>query len=157
FNAINAIISAIRIPAYRAALGSIVPRDQLTQAGGLMGLARSLLQIGAPLVAGYLMGAAGLTAVIVVQVLLVIAGGWAAFRALSHARQAIRGIRRARRSSLFGEAASSFGTAVRYFREVPAMGVLAVYGAVEESLLVLAASMMIPLVLSSRSRDVVGV
>lgn len=155
FNASNAIIAAIRVPAYRAALGSIVPRDQLTQAGGLMGLSRSLLQIGAPLVAGYLMGAFGLPAVIGVQIILVIAGGCTAFRALTHARLAIRG-RRARRATVFGEAAASFGTAIRYFREVPEMGVLAVYGAVEESLLVLAASMMIPLVLSSRSSDVVG-
>jgi diaminobutyrate-2-oxoglutarate transaminase len=156
FNAGNAIIAAIRIPAYRAALGSIVPRDRLTQAGGLIGLTRGLLQIGAPLIAGFLMGAAGLTAVIAVQILLMVAGGAVAFRALSSARHAIRGVVRTDRRSLLGETASSFRAAVRYFRDVPAMAGLAIYGAVQESLLVLAASMMIPLVLSSRSSDVVG-
>lgn len=156
FNAGNAIIASIRIPAYRAALGSIVPRERMTQAGGLIGLTRSLLQVGAPLIAGYLMGGAGLTGVIAVQILLVVAGGAAAFGALSSARHAIRGTPRARRSSILGASARSFGAAVRYFREVPAMAGFAIYGAIQESLLVLAASMMIPLVLSSRSSDVVG-
>jgi diaminobutyrate-2-oxoglutarate transaminase len=164
FNAGNAIIGSIRIPAYRAALGSIVPRDRLTQAGGLIGLTRSLLQVGAPLIAGFVMGRAGLTGIVAVQIALVVAGGIGAFGALSRARHAIRGVVRARTpsgrsilSSIGGDVTSSFGTALRYLRDVPAMAGLAIYGAVQESLLVLAASMMIPLVLSSRSSDVVGV
>jgi hypothetical protein len=102
------------------------------------------------------MGGAGLTGVIAVQILLVVAGGAAAFGALSRARHAIRGNARARRRSIFGQSARSFAAALRYFREVPAMAGFAIYGAIQESLLVLAASMMIPLVLSSRSSDVVG-
>jgi diaminobutyrate-2-oxoglutarate transaminase len=157
FNAGSAVIAAIRIPAYRAAMGSIVPRDRLTQAGGLIGLTRSLLQVGAPLIAGVVMGAAGLTGVIAVQILLVVAGGLAAFRGLSRARHAIRGVHRARRSSVLGDVVASFRVALRYLARVPAMAGVAIYGAVQEALLVLAASMMIPLVLSSRGSDAVGV
>ncbi|HEX3764425.1 MAG TPA: MFS transporter [Kofleriaceae bacterium] len=157
FNAASAVVASIRVPAYRAALGSIVPRDRLTQAGGLLGLTQSVFQVVAPVVAGYLMGAAGLTGVVAVQILLVVAGAVAAFGALSRARHAIRGVERAARSSLAGETTRSFRSAIAYLREVPAMAGLGIYGAIQESLIVLAGSMMIPLVLSTHASTAVGV
>jgi diaminobutyrate-2-oxoglutarate transaminase len=157
FNAASAVIGSIQIPAYRAALGSIVSKDRLTQAGGLLGLTQSVFQIAAPMVAGYLMGAAGLTGVVAVQILLVVAGAIAAFGALSRTRHAVRGVERAGRSSIFGETARSFRAAIAYLQEVPVMAALAIYGAIQECLVVLAGSMMIPLVLSTHTSDAVGV
>lgn len=157
FNAASAVIGSIRIPAYRAALGSIVSKDRLTQAGGLLGLTQSVFQIAAPLIAGYLMGAAGLMGVVAVQILLVVAGAIAAFGALSRTGHAVRGAARAERSSILGETARSFRSAMAYLREVPVMAGLAIYGAIQESLVVLAGSMMIPLVLSTHGSDAVGV
>lgn len=156
FNAVSAVIGTVRIPAYRAALGSIVPKDRLTQAGGVLGLTQSVFQIAAPLIAGYVMGAAGLAGVVAVQILLVVAGAVAAFGALSRIRHAVRGIERTERSSIFRDTARSFRSAFAFFGEVPVMAALAIYGAIQESLVVLAGSMMIPLVLSTHTSDAVG-
>ncbi|MBC7978531.1 MAG: MFS transporter [Myxococcales bacterium] len=156
FNAASAVVGSIRIPAYRAAMGAIVPRERLTQASGLIGLTQSVFQVVAPLAAGYLMGAVGLSGVVSVQILLVVAGAVAAYAALSGSRDAVRGVERVGRSSIVRETARSFRSAIAYLHEVPMMAGLAIYGAVQEALVVLAASMMIPLVLTTHASDAVG-
>ncbi|XXY89557.1 MFS transporter [Sorangium sp. So ce296] len=156
FNVASAVVGSIRIPAYRAAMGSIVPRERLTQAGALIGLTQSVFQVAVPLVAGYLMAALGLTGIVTVNILLVAAGAIAAFGGLSRSRQAVRGVERAGRSSLFRETALSVRSALAYLREVPTMAGLSIYGAIQEALVVLAASMMIPLVLSTHASEAVG-
>jgi diaminobutyrate-2-oxoglutarate transaminase len=156
FNAGTAIIVSLRKPAYAAAFGAIVPRDRLTQASGLLGMTQSLQQIGAPLLAGYLMGSVGLTGVVVVEMIVATAGTLAAFSALSRATQAIRGMQEPVSLPVFKATAASFLAAIRYFKSVPLMAGLAAYGVLQESLLVLAGAMMTPLVLAAHSSEVLG-
>ncbi len=156
FNAGAALVVSLRTPAYVAALGSIVPRDRLTQASGLVGFTQNLLQIGAPLIAGYLMGSVGLEGVIVVELILMAAGAGAVFSALSRARYAIRGADKSERVRFFPAMAGSFSSAIRYLREVPLLGGLAVYVVLQQGLMVLVTAMMTPLVLSTHSSDVLG-
>ncbi|QDQ25471.1 MFS transporter [Chitinimonas arctica] len=156
FNAAGAIVASVRGPAYRAAVSLIVPKDRLTQASGLIGLTQSLLQIGAPLLAGYVMGAAGLKGVMLIQLILVFAGALAAFGALTRASHAIRGVPVPARLGLVHGTLDSFGSAIRYFRAMPLMLGLAIYTVLQESLLVLTTAMMTPLVLSTHSSDALG-
>jgi diaminobutyrate-2-oxoglutarate transaminase len=156
FNAGMAVVVSLRAPVYAAALAAIVPGDKLTQAGGLVGATQSLLQIGAPLLAGYLMGAIGLAGVVVVEMLVAIAGAVAAFGALSRARYAIRGVVEAASLPFLQATVSSFASACRYFREAPLMVGLAAYGVLHDSLLLLAGALLTPLVLSTHSSDVLG-
>ena len=156
FNAGSAILVSLRAPAYTAALSVIVPGDQLARVSGLVGATQRLLQIGAPLLAGYLMGTVGFAGVVVVEVIMAMAGTVAAFVALSRARHAIRGVVAAGRVALFQATVSSFSSALRYFREVPLMAGLAAYGVLQDSLLVLAGALLIPLVLSTHSSTELG-
>ena len=156
FNAATAVVVSIRAPAYAAALGAIVPGNKLARAGGLISATQSLLQIGAPLLAGYLMGAVGLAGVIVVEMIAATAGTVAAFGALSRARHAIRGVVESGSSSIFRATVSSFSAALRYFKEVPLMVGLATYGVLHDSLLLLAGSLLTPLVLSTHSSNALG-
>ena len=156
YNAGAAIVGSLRTPAYTAALGTIVPRDRLTQASGLVGFTQSLLQIGAPLMAGYLMGSVGLAGVIVVEMILVVAGAVAVFNALSRATDAIRGVDEPGRGHFITGMMDSFSSAIRYLRGVPLLAALAAYGVLHASVMVLVTAMMTPLVLSTHSSDVLG-
>ncbi|QNM97393.1 MFS transporter [Chitinimonas koreensis] len=155
FNAAGAVINALRTPAYRAAVSQIVPRERMTQASGLVGMSQAVLQIVAPLAAGYVMGAAGLEGVVSLDLLLVGGGALAALGALARARHAVRGGADAGlpfwRSSRDG-----FARALGHFRRTPPLAGLAAYTVLQESLLVLAVAMMTPLVLSFRSSDALG-
>lgn len=156
FSVVGALVNAVRTPAYRAAVSMIVPSERLTQASGLVGVTQSALQIGSPLVAGYLMAAAGFDAVIAVDVLVVCGGALAAFAGLSRARHALRGVDDTRRLSLLAGARASAVATVRFFRGTPLMTVLAAYGLLQESLLVLVTALMTPLVLSTHTSEALG-
>jgi diaminobutyrate-2-oxoglutarate transaminase len=156
FNAGTSVVVSLRAPAYAAALGAIVPGDKLTQAGGLVSATQGLLQIGAPLLAGYLMGAVGLAGVVVVEMIVATAGTIAAFGALSRARHAIRGVVESESLPIFQATVASFSSALRYFREVPLMVGLAAYGVLHDSLLMLAGALLTPLVLSTHSSNALG-
>jgi diaminobutyrate-2-oxoglutarate transaminase len=156
FNAATAIVVSLRTPAYTVALSVIVPGHKLTQVSGLVGTTRTLLQIGAPLLAGYLMGTVGLAGVVVVHAIMAIAGTFVAFGALSRARHAIRGMVASGKVRIFPATVSSFSSALRYFREAPLMAGLAAYGVLQDSLLVLTGAMLIPLVLSTHSSTELG-
>ena len=156
FNAAAGIVVAVRSPAYSASLGAVVPSDRLTQASGLLGLTQSGLQVGAPLLAGYIMGSAGLEGVVAIEMVLAVAGAVAAFNALSRVGHAIRGMQADARLSLMQATAASFQAALRYFKDAPLMAVLAAYGVLNDSLIALAAAMMTPLVLSTHSSTVLG-
>ncbi|AKJ29409.1 MFS transporter [Caldimonas brevitalea] len=156
FNAVAAIINAVRTPAYRAAVSVIVPKDKMTQASGLIGMTQSLLQIGAPMAAGYVMGVSGLEGVIAVDIVMVAGGALAAFGGLSRARHAIRGVAVSEPVSFAHGTVLSLAAVLRYFRSAPTMLGLAGYGVLQQGLLVVATSMMTPLVLSTHSSDVLG-
>jgi diaminobutyrate-2-oxoglutarate transaminase len=156
FNAAAAIVASLRAPAYTTALSVIVPGEKLTQVSGLVGVTQRLLQTGAPLLAGYLMGAIGFAGIVVVEVVMAMAGTVAAFGALSRARHAIRGVVTSGGLRIFQATVSSFSSALGYFKAVPLMAGLAAYGVLQGSLLVLAGALLTPLVLSTHSSSALG-
>lgn len=71
FNATSAAIGCIRMPAYRAAVTAIVPRERLTQASGFTGTSQALLRIAAPLIAGYVLADYGLKGIVGLDMLMI--------------------------------------------------------------------------------------
>lgn len=153
-------IGALRRPAIRVAVSRFVPKDRFAQVGGLTGISRALVQIGAPAAAGFLMAHMGLQGVMAVQLCLLLAGACLVFAALTRASDSVRGgggqSDGAVRASLLGGARSSMSGALAYLREQPLMRALLGYGALVQCLLVLATTLLTPMVLSSHSSDVLG-
>ncbi|MBT0963974.1 MFS transporter [Denitromonas iodatirespirans] len=156
FNAITSIVGTIRNPSYQAAVGAIVPKEKLTQANGMIGFTDGILQIGGPLMAGYLMASIGLEGIMVIEVCAVTAGAICVFTALSHARHAIRGEKPEETANVVRNVLDSWRSALGYFNAHRLMIGLVLYAVLQESLLVLVSAMVTPLVLSTETSDVLG-
>lgn len=161
YAAVAAAVGALRRPAIRVAVSRFVPKDRFAQVGGLTGISRALVQVGAPAAAGFLVARMGLQGVMATQLCLLLAGAALVFAALTRAGEDVRGGPRAGgdpsvRPSLWGGAGASLSGALAYLREQPLMGALLGYGALVQCLLVLATTLLTPMVLSTHSSDVLG-
>lgn len=161
YAAVAAAVGALRRPAIRVAVSRFVPKDRFAQVGGLTGMSRALVQVGAPAAAGFLMARTGLQGVMATQLCLLLAGAALVFAALTRAGGDVRGGLRAggdpsARPSLWGGAGASLSGALAYLREQPLMRALLGYGALVQCLLVLATTLLTPMVLSTHSSDVLG-
>ena len=156
FNAASAVVCALRRPSYQSAVGAIVEKRRLTQAYGLIGFTQALLQIGAPLAAGHLMARAGLEGVMAVELLMVLAGALMVFAALTRARRVLRAGRPARRLPVLQGVRANQAAAMAYFRAQPAMVALLAYVVLQEGLLALVSTMIMPLVLATHPSHVLG-
>jgi diaminobutyrate-2-oxoglutarate transaminase len=161
YAAVAAAVGALRRPSIRVAVSRFVPKDRFAQVGGLTGISRALVQVGAPAAAGFLMARMGLQGVMATQLCLLLAGAALVFAALTRAGADVRGGPRAgdppvRSTSLWRGAGASFSGALAYLREQPLMGALLGYGALVQCLLVLATTLLTPMVLSTHSSDVLG-
>jgi len=156
FAAVGAAIGALRNPSYHAAISQIVPPDRMTEANGLIGMSAGLLQIGAPMTAGYLMAHWGLEGIMAIEVVMTVAGAIGVFAALSSASHAIRGVVSQEKLSFGASVKSSFAGVRSYFKAHPLMLSLAAYMLVQEALLILCSSMLAPMVLAEHSEDTLG-
>ena len=161
YAAVAAAVGALRRPAIRVAVSRFVPKDRFAQVGGLTGISRALVQVGAPAAAGFLVARMGLQGVMATQLCLLLAGAALVFAALTRAGGDVRGGLRAggdpsARPSLWGGAGASLSGALAYLREQPLMRALLGYGALVQCLLVLATTLLTPMVLSTHSSDVLG-
>ncbi|MET1077086.1 MAG: MFS transporter [Pseudomonas sp.] len=157
YAALSAALAAVRRPAIRVAISSFVPKERFTQVGGLTGVSRAIVQVGAPAASGFLMGHFGLQSVLAVQLCLLTAGALLVFSALNRAGGTARGGALATPADSFWNGArSSFSGAWSYLREQPLMQLLLLYGALVQCLMVLATTLLTPLVLSTHSTDVLG-
>jgi diaminobutyrate-2-oxoglutarate transaminase len=156
YAAVAAAIGALRRPAIRVAVSRFVPKDRFAQVGGLTGISRALVQVGAPAAAGFLMARMGLQGVMATQLCLLLAGAALVFAALTRAGGDVRGGLRAGDPSARTSPWAGLGGALAYLREQPLMGALLGYGALVQCLLVLATTLLTPMVLSTHSSDVLG-
>ncbi|SEF33474.1 diaminobutyrate-2-oxoglutarate transaminase [Variovorax sp. NFACC28] len=162
YAAVAAAVGALRRPSIRVAVSLFVPKDRFAQVGGLTGISRALVQVGAPAAAGFLMSlTGGLQGVMATQLCLLLAAAALVFAALTRAGAEVRGgqgnVGAARRdASLWRGAGASFSGALAYLREQPLMRALLGYGALVQCLMVLATAMVTPLVLSTHSSGVLG-
>ncbi|MFC5768234.1 MFS transporter [Thauera sinica] len=155
--AVGGVIGAIRNPSYHAAVAQIVPHDRLTQANGLISGTQGVLQIGAPLVAGFLLASWGMVGIMIIELFLSVAGALAVFAALTSARHAIRGVQNDKPVRLFEGIHESFASVAQYFRQHSLMIGLAVYILIQEALLVLASTMLTPLILTGHGSETLGI
>ena len=66
-NALSGLMNTVQVPASEVAYTLIIPKDQYQKTSGLQSLSRSLISIGSPLMAAAVYGAAGLGAVIILD------------------------------------------------------------------------------------------
>ncbi|MBD8452081.1 MFS transporter [Serratia rubidaea] len=156
FNAVSALINTMRTPAYQAAVSTIVPNNKLTQASGLIGLSQSVLQIVAPLIAGFVVGRYGIGTIISLNMLMVIAAALAAFSGLSRAKYALVGVKNTAGASLAYSVKNSFTAMLDYFGRYRLMLGAAGYTFFQDSLLMLVTAMLVPFVLSTHSSATLG-
>jgi len=160
YAAVASAVGALRRPAIRVAVSRFVPRDRFAQVGGLTGISRALVQVGAPAAAGFLMARMGLQGVMATQLCLLLAGAALVFAALTRAGGDVRGGPRhglrAGDPPVRTSPWASFSGALAYLRKQPLMAALLGYGALVQCLLVLATTLVTPLVLSTHSSDVLG-
>ena len=159
YAAAAAAIGALRRPAIRVAVSNFIPKDRFAQVGGLTGISRSIVQVGAPAASGFLMAYFGLQAVMAVQFCLLAAGALLVFGALTRAGGAARGGAASAalaQGSFWTSARTSFSGALGYLKEQPLMRSLLLYGALVQCLMVLATTMLTPMVLSTHATEALG-
>lgn len=69
YAALNSILGAIQWPAYVATVAVLVPSEQLPRANALVGSSRAVANLGAPALAGALVGSVGLWSVVAIDLI----------------------------------------------------------------------------------------
>ncbi|MFM0069179.1 MFS transporter [Paraburkholderia aspalathi] len=151
FGAVGAVIGTLRRPAYLAAVAQMVPSDQLIRANGMMEMTAGFVQIGAPLGAGYLMATWGIESVIVAELVTAVAGACAILSAFAGASRAIGRTHVQVFCTPLESLRHSFTGVPDYFKSNPLMLSVLVYVLIQQALLVLVATMVVPLVLATHS------
>jgi diaminobutyrate-2-oxoglutarate transaminase len=155
FNSLTSIAASLRLPAYKAAVSTVLDKDKYVRASGLMGLGNNVNSALAPLMAGFLMGSIGLGGILLLDLTCFVLGLMFVYQAL-FGMSAPASARPARGGSLLHDALGGFWHGLTYFRAQRVMVGLLVYEAVQIALLVLASMMVIPLVLASHGPEQLG-
>jgi diaminobutyrate-2-oxoglutarate transaminase len=156
FNGCVSVFGALRTPAYQAAVSSIVNNAQYTKAVGWMGLSKNAAALSGPLLAGTLMGIAGLEIILVFNLLASFLGAVLILHAFRDVqKQSAESTRTAR--GLMRGVVRNMMLGIAFFRTEPLMLGLLGYVIVQGALLSLASLMVTPLVLASHSEQQLGV
>lgn len=155
FGAIGAVLASIRAPSYQAAVTAVLPRHGLTRASGLSGLAQGILQLIGPVLAGRIIVGSGIGTIVGIQLSTMVVGVALVLMAFFRAPYA-RPRRRAGGRVLLRGVLNGFAPAVAFLRKEPLMRSLFSYVVIHDGLLVLASSMLTPLILSTHSSAVLG-
>jgi MFS family permease len=156
FNAAVSLIGAFRTPAYTASVSKLLPKEKYTQASGLMGVSANVLSMFAPLVAGSLMAAIGLQGIVFIDIIAFATGSILILNAFFYAARINNNINKIRADST--EAVKgSVALALVYFKKEPLMLGLLVYTVLQQGLVTLASTMIMPLILSHYSENDLGV
>ena len=156
FSAVGAVLASIRNPSYQAAVSSVLPRDSLTRASGLVGLSQGVLSLIVPVMADVLMASFGLRGIVMIQIPVVIGGGLAVFGAFSRSRNTVERRDGVARPGFLNGFVSGLFPAFAFLRKEPLMKWLLVYIVVHDGMLALASSMLTPLILSTHHSTTVG-
>lgn len=148
---IAGIFQSMQWPAYSAATSLLVPKESYTRAAGLVQLAEALGQVFAPALAGVLLVAGGLTAVIAVDV-ATFAVAVASLLMVRFPRPEISEAGSAAAGSLLTEARFGF----TYIRQRRGLLVLLVYFAVLNLVFGFVGVVLFPLLLGFASEQAVG-
>ena len=155
FNILASVAASLRLPAYRAAVSTVLDKDKYIRASGLIGLGSNVNAVAAPPIAGFLMGSIGLGGILMFNLACFVLGMVFVYRALFGMSASVSA-RLAGGRSLLRDALGGFWQGLAYFRTRRSMRVLLVYEAVQISLLALASMMIMPLVLASHDSEQLG-
>lgn len=157
FGAVGAVLSTLRRPAYFAVIAHIVPISSLTRVNGLIGFSGGVVQFCAPLAAGYLIALWGFKGVVSVELMTVTVGALAAFASLSSISYARHGSPSSTSEGVLKGFQATFSSVAQYFGSQPLMLWLVIYVLIQEALLVLASSMVTPLIVSTHGSGALGI
>lgn len=155
FNSLAGIAVALRLPAYKAAVSTLLDKERYVRASGLMGLGSTVSAVAAPPMAGYLMGGIGLGGLLLIELACFLLGMMLVFKALFGA-STLASPGPAMRSSLLHAALGGLSQGLAFFRAQRLMGGLLAYAMVQTSLMALASVMIVPLVLASHGSQHLG-
>ncbi len=148
---IAGVFQSMQWPAYSAATSLLVPKEKHTRAAGLVQLAEALGQVFAPALAGVLLVAGGLTAVIAVDVATFVVAV-ASLLAVRFPRPEVSEAGSEAAGSLLAEARFGF----TYIRQRRGLLVLLVYFAVLNLIFGFVGVVLFPLLLGFASEQAVG-
>jgi DHA3 family macrolide efflux protein-like MFS transporter len=155
-NAVAAVCQSFQRPAILAAVTTLVPKDQLGRASGLIQLVGAVPNLVAPLLAAYLLGVIGLTGIIVLDlVLFVLATGvllLVRFPPPTTEPHEEVPTQRARPAAL-----KEFAEAIAFIRQRPPLALLMAYFALANFFLGLVVMLFAPIVLSMHSEKALGI
>ncbi|KWK50722.1 aminotransferase class III [Burkholderia stagnalis] len=155
FNGCASAVGAFRGPAYQASVGSLVTKDGLTRANGLIGIGKNVSTLAAPLLGGIIMGGAGLQAVFAIHFVASVAAMLCVLAALGRLGAASVEPACASRP-LLHDVLTSLASARRFFEAEPLLLGLLVYVMLQSALISLATMMIAPLVLAQHSSAELG-
>lgn len=156
FNAGVSLIGAFRTPAYTASVSKLLPKEKYTQASGLMGVSSNMLSMFAPLIAGSLMAQIGLKGIVFIDIVAFTTGSLLVLNAFFYAARINSNINKIRSDGT--EAVSgSVALALVYFKKEPLMLGLLIYTVLQQGLVTLASTMVMPLILSHYSENELGI
>ncbi|MFC2177325.1 MFS transporter [Actinomycetota bacterium] len=148
---ISGIFQSLQWPAYSAATTLLVPKENYTRAAGLVQLAEALGQVFAPALAGVLLVAGGLTAVIAVDVATFVVAV-ASLLVVRFPRPEVSEVGAEAAGSLLAEARFGF----TYIRQRPGLLALLVYFAVLNLIFGFLGVVIFPLLLGFASEQALG-
>jgi MFS family permease len=152
FNAAVSLVAAFRLPAYQASVSFLVPKEKFTHATGVMGVSTNVLTMLSPVVAAAVMGFSGLFGVVLLAIGAFSLSSMLLLRSFHHMAPVAMDESKTDQS-LVGAAATSFSSALAFFRLQPLVFGLLFYVVIQGALLALASTMLTPLVLSHHTPE----
>ncbi|UZE26267.1 MFS transporter [Pseudomonas sp. B21-056] len=156
FNCLASIVAAFRKPAYQAAVTTIVAPQKFTRASGLISISKNVSALVAPQLAGIIMAKAGLSMILVLNVVTFCSGTVLVVKAFSHALHTSQRQHVVGKGSVFRSVLRNIASALKFLSVDYLMVWLLVYTVARNALLSLATVMMTPLVLSTLSSQMLG-
>jgi MFS transporter, DHA3 family, macrolide efflux protein len=153
---VGALVSAFLEPAAATTVGTLLKDEQLMRASGMMGLSATALGIVTPTLAGALLVMIGLEGVAILDLVTFLIGAsliWKALEALPRrASETATSI-----GSVLKGSWSNFGNSLKFFGQSKAMGGLLAYTVAQATMMAIAVTMSVPLVLSNHSPSGLGI
>lgn len=151
FNSIVSIIGAFRLPAYEASLSRLLPKEKYTRASGLIGMSANLLTMFAPMLAGLIMALAGLSAIIMLDLIAFCLGSFLVIKAFFYAQ-----LDPQPSNNELIPVSHDLLSGFNYLRQQPLLSGLLIYCILQQGLVIFVSTMITPLALATYSEAQLG-
>lgn len=153
FNAIAGASQALLAPVHQVLVSSVLDKEQMTRASGLVGITNGILATLSPMAAGVLVGFVPLPGILLFQVVAVLVGTALVARVAA-------GLPRGRAVAAEGQGdrrlLAGFADAMEFFKQRSLLKGLLAYVAIQDGLIAVIAALTTPLVLKNHSASELG-